>query len=90
MKSIIALLFIFFSASVFSQDIDALKKKLDTLQTLFTNETLTSDQYSEAVEKLLAEELEEYASLKKMLDDGILDQSQFWGAINKILGYDQG
>ena len=90
MKSIIALLFIFFSTSVFSQDIDALKKKLDTLQTLFTNETLTSDQYSEAVEKLLAEELEEYASLKKMLDDGILDQSQFWGAINKILGYDQG
>lgn len=62
------------------------KNQIDTLNKLLESETLTEDQYWEAVINTLSEvNLEGFKPLKKMLDDKLLTDEQFRIAILQIM-----
>ena len=79
---------IFFTNNILAASLDEIKIEIKTLTTLLENKTLTQEQFDLAAGNAL-EGLEEYNALKKLFDAEILDYSQFWDSINKILGMDE-
>ncbi len=89
-KLILVILFINFFLLInetFAKEPEEVRKELDQIQKLFEDEVLTAEEYTAAATKAL-EQLDEYNSLKKLNDDGILEDSKFYEAINKLLGYE--
>lgn len=79
---------ILFTNNILAASLDEIKIEIKTLTTLLENKTLTQEQFDLAAGNAL-EGLEEYNALKKLFDAEILDYSQFWDSINKILGMDE-
>ncbi len=93
MKKIISIVvlssMLLFSNNILAASVNEIKIEINTLKTLLENETLTQEQFDLAAGKAL-EDLDEYKALKKLLDADVLDDSQFWDSINKILGITEG
>ena len=75
--------------NVFAASVSEIKVEINTFLMLLENETISQEQFDIIAGGAL-ESLDEYKSLKKLFDAGILDYSQFWDSINKILGIEEG
>ena len=85
---VLSSMLLFFN-NVFAASVSEIKVEINTFRMLLENETITQEQFDIIAGGAL-ESLDEYKSLKKLFDAKILDYSQFWDSINKILGIAEG